>query len=249
MGIIQPAKIYNDQTLREATSWTTNDIEDVVAYQTAINSIQTICISDVDGSYVNTNSAVRQAQARGLAKAGKYSLAQACKDLEEKGLRGAVEQFLSLNEFFKGPYKTFDPYKAAASGLMHVYEDALQFTKSGIPTIAISNSSEQATRNKFKALGIEDVFVGIHAEFLDKKAKPNIYLAEKAIKALDNKGWYNPQQTIVHIGDQEYDIQFGHNIKEIHPNTISVHIDRGKPYEGTTTPDHVVKSYMELYEL
>lgn len=250
MTLIKPAEVYNEQTVEMlADRYADTDVEQVVVSENIKNGVQTICFSDVDGTYINTNGAVRGAQAESLSRVAKTSFEEAYNMLERLGLKKAVEQYMSLDDFFKGPYKTFDSEKAAKEGTINVFADALEFTRSGIPTVAISNSAQSATERKLKALKIHNEFVGVHAEFEKETAKPNIYLAEKAIKNLDDNGWYNPNQTIISIGDQEYDIQFGNNIKKIHSNTVNVLIDRGKPYRGLAQPDHVVKSFMELYKL
>ncbi|MBN1175699.1 HAD family hydrolase [Candidatus Woesearchaeota archaeon] len=246
---IQKTSFYNKDTRPKFEGAYGNPISKE-SLDTLLGGIKTICISDVDGTYINTNGAVRGAQAMALAKIANTSYEEAYANLEEHGLKGAVEQYMSLNDFFTGPYKTFDPFEAVKSGQMSVFEDALRFTRSGVPTIAISNSSEQATKNKLKALGIDDEFVGIHAAFLKNEAKPNIYLAEKAIKELDDMGWYNTNQQIIHVGDQEYDLQFGHNIKQIHPNAVSVLITRpGNSYKGNTKADYVISSFDDLNTL
>ena len=214
-----------------------------------INKTQIICITDIDGTYLDTNKATRYQQVKALAKISGKNTTEINNIIEEEGLVKAVNKYMSLDEFFKNHYETFDPIKAAENGSMKVFPDAIEFTKSGIPTIAISNSTQEATENKLKALKIINEFIAIYAEIDSQKSKPNIYLAEKAIKDLETEGWYNPKQTIVHVGDQEYDIQFGNNIKTIHHNTINILIEREKPYRGTTKPDIAIKSFSEIYKL
>ena len=250
MNLIKPTNFYNEGTLNAiADNYSDTDVEHQIVVSNLKHKIQTICFTDVDGTYINTGAALKFAQSDALAKVANVSFEEAYDKLQSKGLKAAVEQYMSLNDFFKGSYKTFDPKKAVKDGLMSVFPDALAFTESGIPTVAISNSSELATRAKLNALGIEDVFVGIYAEYLSETAKPNIYLAEKAIKDLDDKGWYNSNQLLIHVGDQEYDVQFANNIKKIHSNTLNVLIERDKPYTGSSKPDIVIKSFAKLYAL
>jgi len=209
-----------------------------------------LVISDVDETLLNSYDAVRVAQAKAISRESILDYDQAVESLKSLGLEKTIDTYLGmeLDSFFKGPYKTFDPVLAAQDGTMRLYDDVARFLEGNVPVVAISNSSQKASEEKMAALGISDLFVGIHAEFEKGKAKPNLYLAEKAFSDLDEAGLYNPNDQIVVIGDREYDIQFGHNIKSIHPNTVSVLMDRGKEYSGVKA-DAVVNSFMDLYNL
>ena len=243
-----------------------------------------ICFSDLDGTYIDSNKAVRNAQAKSLhrllqtppnesygiikslgvsdeeagsitdkiSQSNNISVEEAYQLIEERGLKNAIEEYLPLDVFFKGFYTTFDPEVAAQQGMMSVFPDALRFTRGGVPTVIISNSSQEATEKKLLVLGIRDEFVGVHADFRKGFAKPAIYLAEQAVSNLETKGLYSPDNRIIHVGDQEYDVVFGNNIKEIHKNTVNVLIDRQgggyKRISDNVKPniDYVVRSFDEL---
>ncbi|MCA9477906.1 MAG: HAD family hydrolase [Nanoarchaeota archaeon] len=206
-----------------------------------------LVVSDVDGTLVNTNGAVKDAQLRTFERLG-FAYEQAASYLNELGLKGAVQTYLKmdLNEFFSKHYKTFDSVQAAQEGTISVFSDAKRLIE-GYDVYAISNSTQQATERKLNALGLADAFLGISAAFLQEEAKPQLYLAQKAFQKLDDLGLYDPKAPLIHVGDQEYDVQFGHNIKQIHPNTISLLIDRGKPYKGVSA-DGIITSLDQIGE-
>jgi len=131
-----------------------------------------IRIYDVDGTLIDSTRAVRKCQVDGLVRATEKDASKLEALLEERGLKGALQDLkIDPDDFFKKYYKTFDVYEAKKKGEIVVFPDAQEALQSDDLRLnfAISNSEIGATRRKLDTFDISKYFINVFAEFEKEK--------------------------------------------------------------------------------
>ena len=131
---------------------------------------------------------------------------------------------------------------------MKVYPDALELFKklnSNDIKIAISNSGKNATQAKIEATGLEHFFDYVDVAYTKEEGKPSTHMFKKALAFLKSRNLILENQEIVFVGDQENDLLFAENSRELHSNIKNVLIRR-KDSKVKSKPDREISNLVEL---
>lgn len=213
---------------------------------TQTNAIQ---FYDLDGTLIDSMAAIFECQLDGLVSAIGKPRSELEGKLKQSKLEAVLsENGVSLDQFYKEHYKTFDPLEAKKKGNLYVFPDAKEALEQYLERtkVIISNSSLEATQKKLEATGIADRFDYVFAEFERDKSKPSAYMGERAIEALNSVGKLSGNPRLVLVGDDERDIKFGEALKSVYSNLVNLLLDRTSSYRGSAKPDAVINSLIEM---
>jgi len=209
--------------------------------------IERIDLVDLDGTLIDSNHFVYEQKARCLSSHFKIPYTEIYDGLKNFGLAVVLKDLgLTIDKFFEELYTPWDPIEMASIGRLKYFDDALEYLqKSHAHKYVITNSSNAMTVKKDKALGLIKHVDQILSAKDSTEAKPDTSLGEKVLFMLRQKGILDARPEMIVVGDYESDIIFGHNLKEVYPNT-TILIDRDESYNGLAVPDRIIRSLTEL---
>jgi HAD superfamily hydrolase (TIGR01549 family) len=168
-------------------------------------------------------------------------------NLTEEELKSILDKLeININDFFKIYYK--NPWSNLQKGELKTYSDALELFKKLDKhdiKIAISNSGKNATQAKLESTGLENFFDYVDVTYTKEEGKPSTHMFKKVLAFLKSKDMIPENSKIIFVGDQENDLLFAENSREIYPNIENVLIKR-KGSKVKSKPDRVILSLEKL---